>query len=84
MRIMFEYLINILILIGCIVAALGGCCFVLFGSMIIIELMSDTLTNLKLKLLKNQHREDEKILIMKRLDDLKERYPDLEIDYKMK
>ena len=69
---------------GIILSVLGGLFVGMFGVMVAYDLLHSTYNDFKLKLLKRDFKNEKKLYIMSQLDDLKERYPDLEIDYKIK
>lgn len=69
---------------GIILSVLGGLFVGMFGVMVAYDLLHSTYNDFKLKLLKRDFKNEKKLYIMSQLDDLKERYPDLEINYKIK
>lgn len=69
---------------GIILSVLGGLFVGMFGVMVAYDLLHSTYNDFKLKLLKRDFKNEKKLYIMSQLEDLKERYPDLEIDYKIK
>lgn len=81
---MYNVLINVFIIMGIILSVLGGLFVGMFGVMVAYDLLHSTYNDFKLKLLKRDFKNEKKLYIMSQLEDLKERYPDLEIDYKIK
>ncbi len=81
---MYNVLINVFIIMGIILSVLGGLFVGMFGVMVAYDLLHSTYNDFKLKLLKRDFKNEKKLYIMSQLDDLKERYPDLEINYKIK
>ena len=81
---MWSILVNIFIVIGAAVSIIGACFLGFFGSIILYDLLDEQFKQFKFKWLKRDFRNEKKLYIMEQLEDLKKRYPDLEIDYKIK
>ena len=78
---MIEYLINILIILGCILAIIGGVLFIIFSCMIIYSYFADTFYNFKLKHTRKKWSMTKTEFGINRLEELKKEYPELNIKY---
>lgn len=81
---MFELFVNVFIIVGAIICILGACLLGIFAVLIGYDLLYDTYNKFKIELMKKDFRNEKKLYIIEQLEDLKKRYPDLEIDYKIK
>lgn len=81
---MYEILFNVFIITGAIICAMGACLLGVFAFMILSEIVLDKYDSFRLNMMKRKFNEEKKLYLMNQLDELKERYPDLEINYKIK
>lgn len=81
---MIDIFVNIFVIIGAILSIIGALFIIFFGFIIGYDLIYDAYNNFKLKLLQKDFHNEKRMYIVSQLEDLKERYPDLEIDYKIK
>ena len=80
-HIMIEYLINILIILGCIIAVLGGVLFIMFSVVAVYYYLGDIFYTFKLTCIRKKWELNKTEFGISRLEELKKEYPELNIRY---
>jgi len=81
---MLDILINVFLIIGVVMSVIGLCVVLTFAYISVYDLLKDAYESFKFRQLKKSFKTEKKLYIQEQLEDLKKRYPDLEINYKMK